>query len=601
MRHFLLSLCFIAISFHFGYSQNSKLANQYYYSGEYEKAAEEYKRLYEKSKHNDYYFNRYIESLLAQDLFEESEKVLKRQIKARPNDVQLYVMYGNIFEKMEQTDKAEKQYLKAIKQLTPDRNIINNLGSAYLRLLKYDYALQAYEKGEALLDNEGVFSWNIADIYRRQGDTENMIKYYLISLKENPSRLSSMKEIFNRVLSQEHFEEMKVQLYTRVQEEPDNVYFPELLEWVFIQEKDYKKALRQAKSIDFKLEENGSRIFNIASIASNDKDYDTAIDAYQYIIDEKGKNSSFYFDAKQNMLNVKKQKVLYSSEATTADFKDLEAEYERFLTETGRNKQSAYIIIELAKLEAFYLNDMPKAISLLKEMISYPGVNKYIQANGKLNLGDFYLITGERWESTLLYSQVDKDFREDYLGELARFKNARLSYYTGDFEWAQSQFDILKSSTSKLISNDAIDLSVFIMDNMNLDTTDVPLQMYAESELLTFQNQFEKAFSKLEELEKSYPEHSLKDDIYYAKAKLYVRQRKYDEAINMYQQIIDNHLEEIRCDNAIFELAEIYHYTIEDTDKAAELYEKLFIDFSNSTFAVDARKRYRILRGDNIQ
>lgn len=605
MKHTIKIFLFLLLGVCIGVTtlsaQNNQLAQQYYRSGEYEKAAVEYKALHEKAKNTDYYFSKYIECLLATDQLDLSEKIIKKEIKDRPKHVQLYVFYGNVLEKMEKLKEAEEQYARAIKNLPAEYMIINNLGTAFVRQVRYDYALQAYEKGEALLNDSGKFAHNIADIHRRAGESEKMIKYYLLSLKETPSRLKSLKDMFNRMLTEEHYEVMKRQLYTLLQDDPEDVMYPELLEWVFIQQKDYPRALAQAKSLDFQLDGNGSRIFEIASIASNDKDYDSAIAAYQYIIEEKGKNSSFFLDSKRSLLNVKKRRVLMSSESTREDLLDLEAEYERFLTETGKNKQSAYIVIELAKLEAYYLDNLPKAISLLEEMIGYPGVNKFVQANGKLALGDFYLIDENIWEATLLYSQVDKDFREDYLGEMARFKNAKLSYYNGDFEWAQSQFDILKSSTSKLISNDAIDLSVFIMDNMNLDTIDIPLKMYAQAELLTVQNKTVEAFAKLDELKTAYPDHTLQDDIYYAKAKLLMKDNRYEEAVEMYQLIIDNHKEEIRCDNAIFELAEVYDYILNEPEKAANLYEMLFIDFSSSTFAVDARKRFRVMRGDQVQ
>jgi tetratricopeptide (TPR) repeat protein len=200
-----------------------------------------------------------------------------------------------------------------------------------------------------------------------------------------------------------------------------------------------------------------------------------------------------------------------------------------------------------------------------------------------------------------MYSQVDKDFREDFLGEKARFKNALLSYYNGDFEWSQAQFDILKASTSKLISNDAIDRSIFILDNMGTDSIVVPLQMYAETELLIFQNKYDEALAKLAEIKNTYVVHPLRDDILYLEANIFKNRKDLDSAIKAYNEVITLHPDEIRCDNAIFELAELYDIYLKDTTKAMELYEKLFIDYSNSTFAVEARKRFRKLRGDEIQ
>ena len=205
-----------------------------------------------------------------------------------------------------------------------------------------------------------------------------------------------------------------------------------------------------------------------------------------------------------------------------------------------------------------------------------------------------------RWNESFFH-EMYKAFKEGRIGELARFKNARLSYFNGDFAWAQEQFDILKSATTKLISNDAIDMSVFITDNMGLDTTDVPLKMYAESELLLFQNKYDEALNKLTEIDTLFPEHSLTDDILYSKAQIYEKLKDYDQSKSMLESIIENHVEEIRCDNALFELAELYEGPLANKEEAMKLYKRLFEEFSNSTLATIARKRFRVLRGDEVQ
>ncbi|MBK9733638.1 MAG: hypothetical protein IPO92_01195 [Saprospiraceae bacterium] len=255
---------------------------------------------------------------------------------------------------------------------------------------------------------------------------------------------------------------------------------------------------------------------------------------------------------------------------------------------------------EFADFEALFINDLDTAIVILEELRQFGGLQPEMVAKAKLSLGDYYLMNGERWEASLLFSQVDKDFKEGYMGELARYRNAKLSYYSGDFEWAQEQFKILKGATSKLISNDAIDMSVFILDNLGMDTTEVTLKMFAEADLLTFQNKFVEALKKLDSIKLIFPEHSLEDDVLYSKAQIYKKERKTDLVVEMYQKIIDNFNDEIRADNAIFELAELYEEVLLNPEKAKVLYEKLFVDYSGSTFAVEARKRYRRLRGDEL-
>jgi tetratricopeptide (TPR) repeat protein len=581
-------------------AQDARLAQQYYRNGEYEKAAVLYEQLFEKNEQNDFYFDRYVESLLALEDFDNAEKVIKKQIRREPSNVKLYVTYGKLYERQYQDDKAMDQYRKAIDNLPRDRFSVIKLANAFSSLTKYELAIEAYEKGTQLLRDNQIFAYNLADLYRRKGDAEKMIEYYLNSLDANPSRLENLQTVFQRYLSEDDFLELQKQLYARIQDTPNVDYYPELLAWVFIQRKDYQNALRQVRALDRRLRENGARVYRLAQIAANDKDYDAAIEAYDYIVERKGAASSFYIDAKREGLRARRNKLVEGYDYTKEELQELEKQYEEFLNEFGRSKMTASIILELADLEAIYLNNLDKAVNLLTELINFPNVDPNLQGYAKLNLADYYLMEGEIWEATLLYSQVDKAFKEDILGHEARYRNAKLSYYHGDFQWAQAQFDVLKASTSKLIANDALDLSVFIMDNLGLDSTANPLHLYSEADLLVFQNRFEEAFQKLDTLLQEFPQHALEDDVLYLKARIYKKKRNYDKAAEMLQRIIEAHPEEIRADNALFELAELYETHLGDVEKAKTLYETLFIDYSGSTFAVEARKRYRRLRGDDV-
>ena len=579
-------------------AQASRLAMQYFETGEFEKAAALFKDLYEKDQRSTFYFDKYIESLLAMDAFAECEKVVKARLKKEPQNLTLYVTQGKILEAQYKDDEAQKLYQEAIKKMPTDRLAVVKLGNEFVNMQKFELAIKTYERGAKLLKDDIIFSYNLGDLYRRKHDTEKMIHYFLNAMENETSRIDNVKLLLERYLVAEDWKELQSQLYDRLQRNQENVLYAELLSWVFIQNKDFKNAFRQVKALDRRLRENGSRVYELASMAVNAKEYDVAIDAYEYLVESKDPISVFYLDSKKELLYTKRRKITEAFEHKREDLLALEQEYVAFLDEFGRNKNTARIILDLASLHAFYLNDLGTATQHLEHMIKLPGVNQYLKANGKIELADYYLMQGEQWESTLLYSQVDKEFKDDLLGQKARFKNAKLSYYVGDFQWAQTQFDVLKASTSKLIANDALDLSVFIMDNLGLDTSARPLELYAQSELLVFQNKYDEAEKIWTEIEDDFPEHSLADDILYVKAQMYTRQRKYVQAAEMYQAILDNFGEEIRADNALFALAQLYETNLGDVEKAKALYEELFIDFSNSTLAVEARKRFRILRGD---
>lgn len=597
---FLICGLFMMMGFA-AFGQSDRLAQEYFRNGEYEKAATLYKQLYDQNPYSDFYFTRYLTSLLSLENYKDAEGLIKKQIKKYPDKIQLYVNYGNLYEQQFEMEKARKKYEEAIERIPAERYQVIRLANSFIQLTKYDLALKTYEKGQKVLKDKKLFAYELGDLYRRKGDSQPMISNYLNALLENPSRLTSMKTLFQRYFTEDDFKELQIQLYERIKDSPNEPVYPEMLTWLFIQKKDYKNALRQVRAMDKRLKENGGRVYRLAQTAARDKDYTTAIKAYNYIVEQKGKTNTYYIEAKREILIAKRSQLVAGYDYTQDELRVLEGEYLAFLTEFGKNKNTASIVLELAELEAIYINDLDKATELLSEMVEFPGIQHQLQARAKMALGDYYLMQGERWEATLLYSQVDKAYQDDVLGQTARFKNAKLSYYMGDFEWAQAQFSILKASTSKLIANDALDLSVFIMDNLGLDTTAAPMYMYATADLLAFQNQFDNAFAMLDSIRSQFPKHSLEDDILYTKAKIYLKKQDLTTAAAIFEQIANDFPESIRVDNSLFELAELNELYLDNEQKAVELYKRIFIDYSSSTFAVEARKRYQRLAPDDVQ
>ena len=271
-------------------------------------------------------------------------------------------------------------------------------------------------------------------------------------------------------------------------------------------------------------------------------------------------------------------------------------------SEFESQKQSRYTAInaalELAQLEALYLHEIDTAITMLTPITENNRVAKDLLAKAKLYLGDFYLIDEQPWESLLLYTQVEKAEKGNPLGEEAKFRNAKLAYYKGDFEWAQTQLKIIKASTTELISNDAIDLSVFILDNLNTDDTDFALLKFSKADLLRYQNKLADAEDTLNDILKNYPSTALQDDILYLKYKIEKDKQQYDKAASYLQKIVDEYGTDILADNALFYLGDLYQMYLKDDEKAKAYYEKIILDYKDSTFSIEARKRYRKLRGD---
>lgn len=580
-----------------------ELAEYYYNNGRFEEAKLYYEKIYKTNKTNKVYSN-YLNTLIALNDFEEAEKMVKKKIKSQNDDGTAYVQLGDLYTRFDKKDDAQTQFKKAISELNPTRNNVLRLASEFSKINEFGFALQAYEKGKRQGNDGYSYSYEIANIQGNLGLFDEMIESMLDLILESPNYMQTVQSSFGRTLqiteNEENMELLKSKLLKRAQKYPENIEYTEMLTWLFMQKKEFSMALVQAMSLDKRLFEAGYRIINLAELAANNRDFATAKKAYQYIID-KGPANEYYVVARTEKLRVSSQELSEKSGIDKEGYSALASDYEVAIEQVGKNAETAIMMKDLAHIYAFFLNDASKALAILKEAVELPGVYGKIQALCKLELGNVYVFTGEIWEASLLFSQVELDFKEDPLGAEAKYRNARISYYTGDFEWSQGQLDALKASTTKLISNDAIDLSLLITDNFNMDTTTVPMAMYARADLLAFQNRFDEAFVTLDSILSEYPAHSLTDEIKMLKASIYLKEGKTEEALSLYANILDFHFKDITADDALFKMAEINERILFDTVKAMELYEKLISEYPGSLYVIEARKRFRALRGDVLE
>lgn len=574
-----------------------RLARQYMRDGEYAKALILFEKLYNENPKSNHYYADYLKVLLNTQEFDKAEQLIEQQQKKRKEDIMLLVDMGLLQKAKNDTVKSKEYFDKALDKL--QENNIRAFAYSMNNANEIDYVISAYKKGNQL-SKDNRYAYDLAQAYQRKGYVSEMIMAYLDDLEANPQKLSMLQTALQRsIQNEDNMMELQTQLYARIQKNNDNYAFPELLAWALVQQKDFEGAVVQMRALDRRLGEDGERLLRLASLALTEREYDVAIDCYKYVI-EKGTESSLYQIARAELLKCRNQKITDGGIYTADDIEQLKNEYETFLQESGKTPDNAPTIRDLSHIYAYYLYDTDKAIQLLEELLAMPSVDNRNKSYAKLDLGDYYLLKGEIWEATLLYSQLDKALQDDILGEEARFKNAKLSYYNGDFEWSQTQLNVLKNATSELIANDALELSVFITDNMGLDTITTPMEMFARADLLQFQNKTQDALKTFDSIATTYPQHNLQDDILMARAKIALRKQQYSEAVGYLDKIITDYKTGILCDDALFALGEVNEYYLKDTAKAMECYQAIIADHPGSLFGVEARKRFRKLRGDSI-
>ena len=581
-------------------NRDAFLAKQFYENGAFDKAAEYYKTLINESNGYDLYYEDYKQTLIQLKDWTTLKKLVKTIYKESGKNPIYQLELAAVHQLAGENEEAQKLYRDAIKNCKPIKFEYLKIANKFIEFKELDWALKTYQTGQQRLGAQASFNIEIGQIYRLQNNKKGMLDLYLEEVLANPSSLEQVENNLQSALNQtEDLDNLEAILLKKVTENKKDLVYQDLLVWLYMQRNDFESAINQAIYLDGAREENGENLINIARSAAQQKDFDAAAKGFQYIV-EMGPNNFNYITATLELLTVKRDKIVLSRNYTQKDLFSLRDAYNKFLSEYYNAYTSSKATIDLAKLNALYIHDLSTAIAGLETLIENPRADKSLVGIAKMDLGDYYILDEQPWESILLYTQVEKEYKGNPIGEEAKYRNAKLSYYKGDFEWAQTQLKIIKSNTTEFISNDAIDLSVFIADNITLDTTLEPMLLFSQADLLKFQHKFEAANEKLDFLISIYPNHSLTDDVYWMKANLELDNRNFKEATEYLKRIVDNYSTDLWGDNALFLWAEIEQFNLNNPEKAKELYEKLILDFQGSTFMVETRKRYRILRGEKL-
>jgi tetratricopeptide (TPR) repeat protein len=597
MKRIILAFFFLfmLISRLFAQENDLQLARQFTTNGEFQKALDIYQKLYKQD--NEVYFPYYINGLLSVKKFDDAENVAKKMLRKHPGDYQYGIALGRIYTQKGETDKANSVYDDLLKNLPADAGAIANLATQFYQAENVDYAIKIFEQGRKLLHNDNLYSFELINLYRYKRDKPALTEEYLNFLPSNPAFITQAENTLSSLYEgEDDYNMLKAALFKRIQKDPQQIIYTDLLTWQFLQQKEFDQALNQALALSRRQNDDANSIFDLCQTFVSDEAYEAAIRGYEYII-SKGKENQLYIPAKIELINTKNLLVT-AGKYTQADLLSLEKDYLELINEFGKTGSTAFAMQRLAKLQAFKLHKTNDAQKLLEEAINIPNIKPNLLNSCKLDLGDIYVMNNQPWEATLLYGQVETGYPNTSIGQDAKFRNAKLAYYTGDFTWAKGQLDVLKAATSQLIANDALNLSLLITDNILADTAGRALKMYARADLQIFEEQPERAVAVLDSIDVKYPNNSLSDDILMAKARILIQQKDYTSAMAPLKKIVDEHPFNLWADDAVFMLGDIYENHLANKDQAKIYYQKIIADYPGSLWINEARKRFRLLRGD---
>lgn len=589
---------FITLAFSFlslnSYSQDGR-EKKFFLGEEIQNKIDLYEDLIDKNFLQDYYDN-LIELYTQTNQDSKAEKLIKKTIKEFPQNPIYIADLGNHYLKKGDKSKSDKEFDKSIESLQANNNSITQLANYFNIHNNIDYSIKTFQKGRELFNDKYRFIYEISYLYQRLGNYEEMATEYINLLDGNPSMLNQIKIYLGNIIQQDtekkflnHF---RSAILKKTQKEENNPYIAQLYIWILLQEKDYEMAFNQAKSIDRRFEnQTGQTVYEIANIALNNEDYEISKKAFTYLIG-KGKESTYYMLSRLGLLSSLYHPFISKINHTQKEITTLKEEYISTLDELGKSQATIPIMQQYAYLLAYYLKSSQEAVDILDETLSLPQIKKNEKAQSKLMRADIYLMENDVWEASLTYSQVEKEFKNDVIGSEAKYRNALLSYYNGDFLWAISQFDVLRSSTTKLIANDAMEYSLLITDNIDEDSSYNGLSIFSKAEFALYQNKYEKAIRYLDTLNQNYLSHPIFDEVLYKRAEISIHQKEFQKADSLLNQILLKYPDDLMADDALYLLAELNETHLNSPQKAKEYYERIILNYPNSLYVTQARKRY---------
>lgn len=591
------TILFILLLFglNFVFAQNNEiLADSYFKKSEFKKALVIYQNLFKEKPYNYKYLYKLIETHQQLEQFDAAEDLLIQRLAKRQNP-SLIVELGYNYQLKDSIQKAQKLYNDAITIIDTKPNYIYSIAKKFEDHSLLDEAIRVYDKAK-ILAPEKNYSIQLARIYGDQGNIEKMFENYIDYIAYRPNYLNNIKRAVSDFISENKANEnntyLRRLLLKKIQKNP-SPYWYELLSWLYVQEKAYNKSFIQEKALYKRNPESLDRIIELAITALNDNDNETAKTIFNYIL-EATQDPSTALTAHQYILEIDTQHASDEKELARID----EA-YNSLFMQFGKSELTIPLQLAYGRFLAFNLKNTDSATTFLRKSLKL-NISEFQEAKVKLLLADILVLQEKFNEALIFYSQIQLSLKNSTLSQEARFKVAKTSYYKGDFDWAETQLKILKSSTSQLIANDALDLKLLISDNKYEDSLQTSLKYYAKADLYSFQNRTDDAITLLDKILEEHEGESITDQALFQQAKLYEKKKQYVKAEANYQQIIKDWREDILADDAHYYLAELYNTHLAKPEEAKQLYEKIIFEFEDSIYFIEARKKFRMLRGDSI-
>lgn len=573
------------------FSQNEQLAQNYYERGDFEKAKISYEELLKSQPGNGIYFQRVVDCYQQLEQYDLAEKTIIERLN-RYKQANLYVELGYNYQLKKDRENAEKNYKLALEKIRENPSNVYGVASSFEKKVLLEKALEAYELALSI-DAKARFNYQMGLLYGQLGKQDMMVERFLEEMYLNPQNTVLIQNQFSRFMSDDPEDTFNISLrkalLIRAQKNQD-IFWNQMLSWFFTQQKEYSKAFVQEKAIYKREPYSFDNIVNLAQLTIEEGEDDTAREILNFIL-ENTQDLDLQIQSHYFLTEMRIKRAL------PKEYNQIQADIELLLKKYGVSPYTLSLQLLQANFLTFKQGKPEQGKAVLQKAMELP-LNKFQMADVKMELADILLYEEKFNQALIYYTQIEEDLKNDVMGHEASLKAARTSYFKADFEWALTQLKVLKSASTQLIANDALELFLLINDNTHQDSTQTALKKFAKADFLNYQNKDREALAQFKKILEEHKGEEIEDETLLKIGTIYEELRDFDAALSYYKQIIDNHPESIYRDEAYFFSAEIYNREYRDTEKAKPLYEAVVFNHQDSIHFVEARKKFRMLRGD---
>ena len=528
-------------------SQKLKLAQSFEQDGNIDNAANLYLELYQSNPAEKGYFEGYVRTLLIKEEYSKLLTFVRNHSVKYPSG-SVSILLGELYWRTGDVPNADKIWGEVLSSST-NYMIFQELSVHQSRLRLFDKAISTLLTGRSRIKNDDLYSDELSQLYSITGEykkgTEEIIKLYTSTNNQQVAE--------GRISALLNYPEAQSFIYDRLKSNADkNPKITRLFAWFLRTIKQYNEALELYKKLDDINSANGGEVFDFSLSCMNDGYYDIAIEGYNWIL-AKGNESHFSVAALYNLARALELKQLSTKELTIETADEIIGNYRKVIKDYPNTPTADDCKYNIAGIY-FRIGKNDLALNETEQLLK-KFYNAATAAKANLLIADIYFMKNDIDKAVIEYNKISKLYRK-YNNEYfkAKYSIAEIEYFRGELDSAIAHFTDLTAQTNSDVANDALEKISLIEQNRNFNKG---FSIYANAEMQSKQNHFDKALNLYLEASEVLPPGDLSDNCLLNAAEIEVKNKNFENAKKQLESINKMNPSTIYQDLIDFRIAQI--------------------------------------------